>query len=99
MTIPGARTRSRILGLDGPHRGMFCLAWDWTVTLSIRLVTPCNHTPPRSAWMGSGSSLLAIACPWGTLTRYALRGQSKMSHSDTLIKTSEVGADETGIRV
>ena len=59
MTIPGARTRSRILGLDGPHRGMFCLAWDWTVTLSIRLVTPCNPTPPRSAWIGSGDNWLS----------------------------------------
>ena len=34
MTIPGARTRSRILGLDGPHEGMFCLTWDWTVTIT-----------------------------------------------------------------
>ncbi len=58
MTLPSARTRSRILGLDGPHRGMFCLAWDWTVTLSIRLVTPCNLTPPRSAWIGSLPPLL-----------------------------------------
>ncbi len=61
MTLPSARTRSRILGLDGPHRGMFCLAWDWTVTLSIRLVTPCNLTPPRSAWIGF------TPCAWGVV--------------------------------
>ena len=34
MTIPGAGTRSRIVGLDGPHEGMFCLTWDWTVTIT-----------------------------------------------------------------
>ena len=67
MTIPGARTRSRILGVDGPHRGMFCLAWDWTVALSIRLVTSGDFLQPHPAQIRVASLSPLADCGWGVV--------------------------------